>query len=41
MNEVWAGVDVSKQSLDVDVRPGDEAWSEQNNKAGIKALTRD
>ena len=40
MNEVWVGVDVSKQSLDVAVRPGEEAWSEQNNQAGIKALTR-
>jgi transposase len=40
MNEVWVGVDVSKQSLDVAVRPGDESWSEQNSPAGIKALTR-
>lgn len=40
MNEVWVGVDVSKEWLDVAVRPGDEAWSEQNNQAGIKALTR-
>jgi len=34
------GVDVSKEGLDIAVRPGDEAWSEQNNQAGIKALTR-
>jgi transposase len=40
MNEVWIGVDVSKQSLDVAVRPGDESWSEPNSRAGIKALTR-
>ena len=40
MNERWVGVDVSKQSLDIAVRPGDESWSEQNTQAGIKALTR-
>jgi transposase len=40
VNGVWVGVDVSKERLDVAVRPGDEAWSEQNNPAGIKALTR-
>lgn len=40
MNEVWIGVDVSKQSFDVAARPGDESWSEQNNQAGIKALIR-
>jgi len=40
MIEAWVGVDVSKDSLDVAVRPSDEAWSEQNNQAGIKALTR-
>jgi transposase len=40
MNEIWVGVDVSKQSLDVAVRPGEESSSEQNSQAGIKALTR-
>ncbi len=40
MNEVWVGVEVSKDSLDVAVRPGDESWSEQNSQAGIKALIR-
>jgi transposase len=40
MNEVWVGVDVSKQRLDVAVRPGDESWSQQNSQAGIKTLTR-
>ncbi len=40
MGEVWVGVDVSKEGLDVAVRPTGEAWSELNNKAGIKALTR-
>jgi transposase len=40
MNEVWVGVDVSKQRLDVAVRPGDESWAQQNSQAGIKTLTR-
>jgi len=40
MNETWVGVDVSKQILDVAVRPGAESRSEQNTPAGIKALTR-
>ena len=39
MSEVWVGVDVSKEGLDVAVRPTGEAWPEQNNKDGIKALT--
>ena len=38
MSEVWVGIDVSKEGLDVAVRPTGEAWPEQNNKAGIKAL---
>ncbi len=38
MNEVWVGVDVSKEGLDVAVRPGGEAWSAKNAAAGIKAL---
>ena len=40
MNKVWVGVDVSKQTLDIAVRPGGESWSEQNSQVGIKALTR-
>jgi transposase len=40
MDEVWIGVDVSKQSLDVAARPGDESCSVQNSQAGIKALIR-
>ena len=40
MDEVWIGVDVSKQSLDVAARPGDESWSVQNSQAGIKAVIR-
>ena len=39
MSEISIGIDVSKEGLDVAVRPTGEAWSEQNNKAGIKALT--
>jgi len=40
MDEVWIGGDVSKQSLDVAARPGDESWSVQNSRAGINALIR-
>jgi transposase len=40
MSEVWVGVDVSKGRLDVAIRPGDEAWSVENSKITIKALTR-
>ncbi len=39
MGEIWVGVDVSKHSLDVAVRPLDQAWSVKNDQAGIKALT--
>ena len=39
MSEVWVGIDVPKEGLDVAVRPGDEAWSVKNDYAGIKALT--
>jgi transposase len=39
MSEVSIGIDVSKEGLDIAVRPTGEAWSEQNNKVGIKALT--
>lgn len=39
MSEVWIGIDVSKEGLDVAVRPGGEAWSVKNDHAGIKALT--
>jgi transposase len=38
MSEIWVGVDVSKQRLDVAVRPLEEAWSMKNDQAGIKAL---
>jgi transposase len=41
MSEVWVGIDVSKEGLDVAVRPGDEAWSVRNDQAGIKVLTRE
>ena len=39
MNEVWVGIDVSKEGFDVAIRPGGEAWSAKNAAAGIKALT--
>src|SRR4051812_6777720 len=37
-SEIWVGVDVSKQRLDVAVRPLEEAWSMKNDQGGIKAL---
>ncbi len=40
MSEVWVGIDVCKESLDIAVRPGDEAWSVKNNPAGITQLMR-
>jgi transposase len=39
MSEVRVGIDVSKEGLDVAVRPGNEVWSLNNDPAGIKALT--
>ena len=38
MSKVWVGIDLSKQGIDVAVRPTGEAWSAENNKTGIKAL---
>jgi transposase len=40
MCEICAGVDDSNGRLDMAVRPGDEAWSVENDEAAIKALTR-
>lgn len=37
-SEVFIGIDVSKQSLDVAVRPGGEQWRENNSKRGIDSL---
>jgi transposase len=39
MSEIWVGVDVSKQRLDVAVRPLNEEWPTDNNQVGIKVLT--
>lgn len=38
MSELFIGVDVSKARLDVAVRPTGEAWSTDNDEAGIAAL---
>ncbi len=37
---VFVGVDVSKEGLDVAVRPGGEQWSEANDAAGVKRLVK-
>lgn len=36
--EVFIGIDVSKASLDVAIRPGDESWQESNDLEGIGRL---
>jgi transposase len=38
MDSLYVGIDVSKESLDVAVRPGMEAWSEGNGPEGIGRL---
>jgi transposase len=38
MNPLYIGIDVSKDRLDVAVRPGTEAWSEGNGPEGIALL---
>lgn len=38
MNPLYVGIDVSKDRLDVAVRPGTEAWSEGNGPEGIARL---
>jgi transposase len=40
MDAIWVGIDVSKQSLDVAIRPTGERFSVNNDDAGIKRLTR-
>lgn len=40
MSELFVGVDVSKARLDVAVRPTGEAWSNENDEAGIATLVR-
>jgi transposase len=39
-NSVWVGIDVSKDRLDVAMRPSGEASSEANTEAAIKTLTK-
>jgi len=39
-NSVWVGIDVSKDRLDVAMRPSGEACSEANTEAAIKTLTK-
>jgi transposase len=34
----YVGIDVAKATLDVTIRPGGEAWSAQNDEAGLRAL---
>jgi len=34
----WVGIDVAKATLDVQVRPTDQAWSVANDEAGIRTL---
>ena len=38
--EVFVGIDVSKEWFDVAVRPGDERWRGSQDEAGVDALTR-
>jgi len=40
MDAIWVGVDVSKQRLDVAIRPAGEVSTISNDEAGIKALTK-
>ncbi len=40
MDAIWVGVDVSKQRLDVAIRPAGEVLTISNDEAGIKALTK-
>ena len=41
MNEIWVGVNVSKQTLDIAVRPGGESWLEQSSPACPNRLNKD
>lgn len=40
MTAIWVGIDVSKQRLDVAVRPTGEVLTIHNDKTGIKKLTK-
>ena len=38
-NELYVGIDVSKGSLDVAVRPTDERWKVANDETGIEQIS--
>src|SRR5262249_9146668 len=38
--KTFVGVDVSKQCLEVAVRPNGEVWSESNDRMGVRRLVR-
>lgn len=40
MTQVYLGIDVSKERLDIAVRPTDEEWSVPNEEQGISVLVR-
>jgi transposase len=40
MGAIWVGVDVSKQRLDVAIRPAGETLAISNDEAGIKKLVK-
>ena len=40
MDAIWVGVEVSKQRLDVAIRPAGEVLTISNDEAGIKALAK-
>ena len=41
MGAIWVGIDVSKQRLDVAIRPAGETLTVDNDEAGIKALSKE
>ena len=38
MNQTWVGIDVSKNTLDIAVRPGDQQWSISNQESDLTVL---
>jgi transposase len=41
MGAIWGGIDVSKQRLDVAIRPAGETLTVDKDEAGIKALSKE
>ena len=37
---MFVGIDVSNDALDVEIRPGPDAWQVRNDAEGIEALSR-